>query len=107
VTLTWRHPFPDSANWLAQGSGGIRYLVVPGTSDGCAWLTRYRTGAAEAGGLGRELDAVLVAAQAARNVFAVHPDGPGRDAAAVARRLAEEFEDGRSLFGRPAWQHER
>ena len=100
MKLTWNR-LPDGSGEVATGTDWV-YLIVPQRST--ALLTRCAPPGTSA---------LAAAVAGAVNAFEVHPEfaapeirGSAAASIANARRIAQEYEDGKSLFGRPAWQHE-
>jgi hypothetical protein len=97
MLLRWAELYDDIT--VAPGTD-YHYLITAGESTATVKLTRWsaRPGAAALS---------QVAAEAARCTFEVHAEESEVTADATARRLAQAFEDGQDLWGRPAWQHEK
>lgn len=96
MTLEWNR-LPDGSAEVASGKDWV-YLIAG--KPGAVVLTRYAAG-------GTVVTAAAV--QGALHAIKVHPNrSPAPIGADLgnARRLAQEFEDGESLFGVPSWQHE-
>lgn len=105
MALTWVTQDGGYAD-IAEG-GSWRYLIL--TTPGQVVLTRYRFTYGGPGRHGIDRTQAVTAAQAARYALPVHPNaGSGAVGSdrAVARQIAQDFEDGEDIFGHPAWQQD-
>lgn len=96
MKLAWNR-LPDGSAEVATGKDWT-YLLMG--KPGGVLLTRCEPPGTSA---------LAAAVQGAVNAIKVHADrAPAPYGADMtnARRLAQKFEDGESLFGVPAWQHE-
>lgn len=97
TALEWNR-LPDGSAELASGEDWA-YLIAG--RPGRLVLTRYRPLPNMSA-----TDAAVQGALHAMNVHADRAPAPVGADLANARRLAQEFEDGRGLFLVPNWQHE-